>query len=100
MGAVGFYAEEQPVREVEIEPFAIDAHPVTVREFEDFVAETGFVTIAERQLDPGRFPDADPQLLVPGSAVFRPTPRRPAGRPADLVGICPRSIVATSVGPG
>jgi formylglycine-generating enzyme len=74
MGSVGFYAEEEPVREVEVDAFAVDAHPVTVREFERFVAETGFVTVAERPPDPRVYPDADPELLVPASIVFQPTP--------------------------
>jgi formylglycine-generating enzyme len=73
MGSEDFYPEERPVREVEVEGFWIDARPVTVREFRRFVKETGYVTVAERPLDPDRYPDADPVLLVPGSLVFRPT---------------------------
>ena len=34
---------------------------------------TGYVTVAERPLDPADYPDADPSLLVPGSLVFTPT---------------------------
>jgi formylglycine-generating enzyme len=30
MGSDEFYPEERPVREVEVGPFAIDRHPVTV----------------------------------------------------------------------
>jgi sulfatase modifying factor 1 len=74
MGSVGLYAEEGPVREVEVDGFSIDPSPVTVGEFERFVAETDYVTLAERPLDPGDYPGADPELLVPGSAVFHPTP--------------------------
>jgi sulfatase modifying factor 1 len=73
MGSADFYPEEQPVHEVEVEGFWIDERPVTVREFRRFVKETGHVTVAERPLDPDRYPDADPALLVPGSLVFRPT---------------------------
>ena len=32
------------------------------------------MTVAERPLDPDQYPDADPDLLVPGSLVFRKTP--------------------------
>jgi formylglycine-generating enzyme len=35
------------------------------------VRETKYVTVAERPLDPEQYPDADPDLLVPGSLVFR-----------------------------
>jgi formylglycine-generating enzyme len=73
MGSADFYPEEQPVHEVGVEGFWIDERPVTVREFRRFVKETGYLTVAERPLDPDRYPDADPALLVPGSLVFRPT---------------------------
>lgn len=32
------------------------------------------MTVAERPPDPALYPDADPSLLVQGSAVFHPTP--------------------------
>jgi formylglycine-generating enzyme required for sulfatase activity len=73
MGSEDFYPEERPVREVEVEEFRIDAHPVTVAEFRRFVKATGYVTVAERPLAAEDYPDADPELLVPGSLVFRPT---------------------------
>jgi formylglycine-generating enzyme len=73
MGASGFYAEEGPVREVEVDAFTIDPGPVTVAEFARFSKETGYVTVAERPPDPADYPDAHPSLLVAGSAVFHPT---------------------------
>jgi formylglycine-generating enzyme required for sulfatase activity len=51
----------------------MDEHPVTVAEFRRFVKATGYVTVAERPLDPATYPQADPTLLVPGSLVFRKT---------------------------
>jgi sulfatase modifying factor 1 len=69
MGSEEFYPEERPVREVLVEGFWMDVHPVTVAEFRRFVKSTGHVTLAERD----EYPDADPELLVPGSLVFRPT---------------------------
>lgn len=39
---------EGPVREIQLSPFWIAAHPVTNGEFERFVKETGYVTEAER----------------------------------------------------
>jgi formylglycine-generating enzyme required for sulfatase activity len=46
---------------------------VTVAEFRRFIKATGHVTWAERAPDPADYPDADPELLVPGSLVFRKT---------------------------
>jgi len=74
MGSGDFYAEEGPVRDVEVHAFAIDRGPVTVTQFTRFVQETGYVTVAERPPDPADYPEADPSLLVEGSAVFNPTP--------------------------
>jgi sulfatase modifying factor 1 len=73
MGSEDFYPEERPVRSVEVDGFWIDEHPVTVAEFRRFVKQTGYVTVAERPPDPAKYPDADPDLLVPGSLVFYPT---------------------------
>ena len=74
MGSTGFYAEEGPVQEVEVDAFAIDPGPVSVTEFARFAEATGYVTVAERAPDPADYPEADPALLVEGSAVFHPTP--------------------------
>jgi len=74
MGDERFYPEERPVHRVEVDGFWIDERPVTAAEFRRFVRETGYVTVAERPLDPGQYPDADPELLVPGSLVFQKTP--------------------------
>ena len=70
MGSEDFYPEERPVRRVQVGGFWIDAHPVTVSAFRRFVKTTGYVTVAERPLDPADFPGADPVQLVPGSLVF------------------------------
>src|SRR5215211_3942872 len=72
MGSEDFYPEEAPVRRVAVERFWIDERPVTVGQFRRFVKQTGYVTVAERPLDPELYPGADPALLVPGSLVFRP----------------------------
>jgi sulfatase modifying factor 1 len=74
MGSADFYPEEGPVRQIQVDAFAIDRAPVTVRQFAEFVGHTGYTTVAERPLDPADYPDADPSLLVEGSVVFRPTP--------------------------
>jgi formylglycine-generating enzyme len=79
MGSEDFYPEERPVHRVEVDGFWIDERPVTVAEFRRFVRQTGYVTIAEREPDASQYPDADPELLVPGSLVFHAT-----ARPVDL----------------
>ena len=79
MGSNDFYAEERPVRQVKVEGFWIDRYPVSVEEFRAFVDDTGYVSLAERPPDRGLYPDADPDLLVPGSLVFRK-----AQAPVDL----------------
>ena len=73
MGSESFYPEERPVHRVSVDGFWMDDHPVTAAEYRRFVRETKYVTVAERPLDPEQYPDADPDLLVPGSLVFRGT---------------------------
>ena len=73
MGSAGFYPEERPVHAVEVDGFWIDEHPVTVAEFRRFVKATGHVTFAEVAPDAADYPDADSDLLVPGSLVFTGT---------------------------
>jgi formylglycine-generating enzyme required for sulfatase activity len=70
MGSEDFYPEERPVRRVAVDGLWMDERPVTAADFRRFVRATGYVTVAERPLDPGEYPDADPELLVPGSLVF------------------------------
>jgi formylglycine-generating enzyme required for sulfatase activity len=74
MGSEDFYPDERPVHEREIAPFWIDRYEVTNEKYAAFVDDTGYVTVAERALDPADFPGADPADLVPGAMVFTPTP--------------------------
>jgi sulfatase modifying factor 1 len=80
MGSDRHYPEEAPAHRVAVDGFWIDRHPVTNEQFGRFVAETGYVTLAEQAPDPSDYPDARPELLVPASAVFR----KPRQRPVDL----------------
>ncbi len=68
MGSEEFYPEERPVHRVTVDGFWMDEHPVTVAEFRRFVKATGYVTVAERPLDPEDYPDADPGPARPGFA--------------------------------
>ena len=75
MGSNRHYPEEAPEHEVFVSGFWIDRYPVTNAAFARFVSATAYVTCAERPLDPGLYAGARPELLVPGSAVFRPPAR-------------------------
>lgn len=61
------------MRLVEVSAFEIEATAVTNRRFAEFVAQTGYVTVAERPLDLADFPGGSLESLQPGSLVFTPT---------------------------
>lgn len=74
MGSNEHYPEEGPTHRVRVGDFSIDATQVTNAEFARFVDATGYVTVAERELDPDDYPGAPVENLQPGSMVFTPTP--------------------------
>jgi formylglycine-generating enzyme required for sulfatase activity len=79
MGSADFYPEESPVHQVTVDSFWIDERPVTVAEYRRFVAATGYVTVAERPLDPAGYPAIDTATCHLGfRCVVRGT--SPAGR--------------------
>ena len=73
LGSDDHYPEEAPARPVTVAGFFIQAHQVTNTRFAEFVDATGYVTVAERPLNPADFPGAPPENLQPGSLVFRRT---------------------------
>jgi formylglycine-generating enzyme len=73
MGSTSFYPEEAPIHTVRVGAFAVERHPVTNAQFAEFVDATGYVTVAEQEMDPAQFPGADPADLVPGALVFKQT---------------------------
>ena len=73
MGSDDHYPEEAPAHRVRVGAFRIEATAVTNEQFGSFVASTGYVTVAERPLDPTDYPGAPPENLQPGSLVFTPT---------------------------
>jgi formylglycine-generating enzyme len=73
MGSDAHYPEEAPAHLVEVSGFWIDRHQVTNCAFATFVDQTGYVTVAERPLNPADFPGAPAENLVPGSLVFTRT---------------------------
>jgi formylglycine-generating enzyme required for sulfatase activity len=72
MGSTSFYPEEAPIHTVTVAAFAVEHHPVTNAQFAEFVAATGYVTVAEQVIDPELFPGAGD--LQPGGLVFTATP--------------------------
>ncbi|MGV0741205.1 formylglycine-generating enzyme family protein [Mycolicibacterium sp. XJ870] len=80
MGSIAFYPEEAPVHTVTVADFAVERHPVTNAQFAEFIDATGYLTVAERPLDPALYPSVAAEDLQPGALVFRPT----AG-PVDLL---------------
>jgi formylglycine-generating enzyme required for sulfatase activity len=96
-----FYEEERPVHRVTVDGFWMDEHPVTVRAFRRFVKASGYVTVAERSLDPAQYPDADPGAARAGVAGLPALAR--AGRSARLpqpVDVRARRVLASAGGPG
>ena len=79
MGSDRHYSEEGPAHLVAVDGFWLESHQVTTAEFAAFVDATGYLTVAERPLDPADFPGAPVENLQPGSMVFTQT----AG-PVDL----------------
>jgi formylglycine-generating enzyme len=76
--------DAQPVHEVEVKGFWMDRNDVTNEEFAAFVKATGYVTFAERPLDPKEFPNLAPKDRAPGSVVFTP-PHHPVSLDQPLV---------------
>jgi sulfatase modifying factor 1 len=64
--------DARPFHRVAVDGFWMDQTEVTNQEFTRFVKATGYVTLAERPLDPKDFPGAPPENLVSGSVVFTP----------------------------
>ncbi len=73
LGSDVHYPEEAPARPVAVDGFWIQARQVTNTDFAEFVTATGYLTVAERPLDPADYPDAPPENLESGSMVFHRT---------------------------
>lgn len=98
--------DAKPIHRVYVDGFWMDKTVVTNDQFEKFVNATGYRTIAEIAPTQEEFPTVPPENLVPGSAVFTPTPepveldnmlqwwryepgaswRHPTGKMSDLKG--------------
>ena len=65
------YAEEKPVRNVQVKGFWMDRTEVTNQEFADFVKATGYVTVAERPVDPKLHASLPEVMRQAGAVVFK-----------------------------
>ena len=70
MGSERYQPEERFIHTVSVDGFWIDRHEVTNAQFKQFAEATGYVTLAERGLDPKENPGTAQELLAPGSVVF------------------------------
>jgi formylglycine-generating enzyme required for sulfatase activity len=72
MGSDHHYPEEAPTHRVTVDPFFIDATPVTNAQFREFVEATGYITFAEIPPKAEDYPGALPEMLKAGSLLFSP----------------------------
>jgi formylglycine-generating enzyme required for sulfatase activity len=80
MGSGRHRPEERFPHTVRVDGFWVDRHEVTNAQFRQFVDATGYVTLAERGLDPKTHPDLPTELLAPGSTIFVAPTDRQSGR--------------------
>ncbi|MEO1552090.1 MAG: SUMF1/EgtB/PvdO family nonheme iron enzyme, partial [Pseudomonadota bacterium] len=88
MGVDPVFREEGPPRKVFVSPFRLQAHEVTNSQFAAFVADTGYVTEAERTGGSAQFSESDtPEVFLSWwSLDANATWRTPNGAGSDLTG--------------
>ena len=65
------YEEERSAADIRVDRFCMDQTEVTNAQFAEFVAATGYQTIAEQPLSKQQFPDLPDDQRSPGSLVFQ-----------------------------
>jgi sulfatase modifying factor 1 len=85
MGSDDGTFDERPAHTVTLRAFRMDATEVTNAQFAAFVKATDYITVAERSPDPASYPNTPPERLLPGSAVFVPSPIQPEELPPGIL---------------
>jgi len=83
MGARAMRLEEGPARTTRVGSFWIDRTEVTNADFARFVKATGYVTLAERPLDPKAYPQLSGDQLKPSGIVFAGSDRAAGPDPSQ-----------------
>jgi formylglycine-generating enzyme len=84
MGCDEAYPDEAPAHRVTVGNFWVDETPVTNTQFAEFIAATGYRTLAETAPDARDYPGMRPEMAKPASAVFvRPRRRMDPAHPGQ-----------------
>lgn len=100
MGAAAMRPEEGPARAVQVGEFWIDRTEVTNAAFARFVDATGYRTLAERPLDPRRYPQLSAEQRRPASLVFVGAQGPRSGDPSQWWRVIPGADWRHPEGPG
>ena len=100
MGARPLRREEGPPRPTRVGGFWIDRTDVTNADFARFVKATGYVTLAERPLDPRAYPQAHGDQLKPSAIVFVGSDRAAGSDPSQWWRVVPGADWRHPEGPG
>ena len=99
-GARPMRREEGPPRDTRVAAFWIDRTDVTNADFARFVAATGYVTEAERPLDPKAYPGLSGDQLKPSAIVFVGSSAPPGADPSQWWRVVPGADWRHPQGPG
>ena len=100
MGAKPMRREEGPERATRVGSFWIDRTDVTNADFARFVKATGYVTLAERPLDPKAYPGLSGDQLKPSAIVFVGSSEPPGTDPGQWWRVVPGADWRHPQGPG
>ena len=100
MGARPLRREEGPPRTTRVGDFWIDRTDVTNAEFRRFIDATGYVTQAERPLDPKAYPGLFGDQLKPSAIVFVGSDEPPGTDPSQWWRVIPGADWRHPQGPG
>ncbi len=100
MGARAMRPEEGPERATRVGSFWIDRTEVTNADFARFVKATGYVTLAERPLDPKAYPQLSGDQLKPSGIVFVGSNHSAGADPSQWWRVIPGADWRHPQGPG